>query len=340
MVLPKIQSHKISQVRYLLLLPIGITLVFLLFFMGSSWNFYQDLEEVETRDLKIQQLIGRIVYLDEVLTMSTRMAAATGDWQWQRRYQTYESQLEEAIATATEIVPSAYAGEEVAKTEAANQQLLEMERQAFRFLENNQPQKAQQLLTSEAYQRQKEQYSQGMATIRERMQATIQQSLASKKQQITNTIWGIGIGVVVAMLGWGWISRILNQSITGIRYTGNSIREVGDRILQAVGEGEDLAQEQSSAVSETATTLEELSHSSQQTAKKAESVAETANRVLDMAENGTQLVEETLTSIEQLQQQVESTAKGMEQLSNRAQEIVDTLTNRIREILASSGVPR
>jgi methyl-accepting chemotaxis protein len=321
MVLPKIKSHQISQVRYLLLVPVVITTILLLFFINSSWNFYNDLEEVENRDLEIQRLMGRIVYLDEVLTMSARMASATGNLQWERRYQTYEPQLEEAIAKASELVPSAYAGAEVAKTEAANRQLVEMEQRALTLIENNQQQKAQQLLTSEAYQRQKQKYSQGMETIRDRMQDKIQQSLANKKQEISSTMGGTAIGVFLAIVAWVWVVRLLNQSIEGIRYTGKSLREASDRITQSASEGEDLAQEQSAAVRETATTIQQLSHSSQQTTEKAEGVSEEAKQVLDMTKNGTQLVEETLTNIEQLQQQVETTATGMERLSDRAQQI-------------------
>lgn len=323
MVLPKLKFHKISQIRYFLLLPVAITLLLLWFFISSSWNFYSDLKEVENRDLEIQQLIGRIVYLDEVLTMSTRMAAATGELQWQQRYQKYEPELEKAISTAQELVPNAYAGEEVATTEAANRRLVEMEEQAFGWIENNQPQKAQQLLRSETYQTQKQKYSQGMETIRDRMRKKIDQSLGNKKQEISNTIGGIAVGVVLAMVGWGWVARLLNRSIEGIRYTGQSVREAGDRITQAIGEGEDLAQEESAAVRETATTIEQLSQSSQQTTEKAESVSQEANQVLEMAKNGKELVEETLNSIQQLQQQVEPTATGMENLSDRTQEIGD-----------------
>lgn len=54
-----------------------------------SWNAFDTnrlLREIQTRHLRLQELRGSIIHLDEVLTMSARMAAATGDPRWEKRY--------------------------------------------------------------------------------------------------------------------------------------------------------------------------------------------------------------------------------------------------------------
>ena len=56
---------------------------------GMSWvsyRFYHNAQATTHRGLKIEQLRGSITHLDEVLTMSARMAALTGDPQWENRY--------------------------------------------------------------------------------------------------------------------------------------------------------------------------------------------------------------------------------------------------------------
>ena len=42
------------------------------------------------RQVRLERLQGDILHLDEVLTMSARMSAASGDLQWEERYKKFE----------------------------------------------------------------------------------------------------------------------------------------------------------------------------------------------------------------------------------------------------------
>ena len=53
-------------------------------------------------DLRLRQLKHQIVYLDEVLTMSARMASLTGDRSWEDRYLEHVPILDAAIHEATQ----------------------------------------------------------------------------------------------------------------------------------------------------------------------------------------------------------------------------------------------
>ena len=48
-----------------------------------TWRAYEKFENITTYELKLQSLSNEIVYLDEVLTMSSRMNAATGNRMWE-----------------------------------------------------------------------------------------------------------------------------------------------------------------------------------------------------------------------------------------------------------------
>ncbi|MEP6707094.1 MAG: hypothetical protein ABJC05_06220, partial [Pyrinomonadaceae bacterium] len=105
------------------------------FFTGAvlawlSWSTY----DLYTRDTIIKEQIwrseelqGTIIHLDEVLTMSARMAAATGDPRWEARYRKFEPQLDEAIKEILKRFPS----QTLSEIDAANKQLVEMENHAF-----------------------------------------------------------------------------------------------------------------------------------------------------------------------------------------------------------------
>src|SRR5438093_834754 len=77
-----------------------------LLLLGLLWSAYDTYCKVDTEqlnDLRIQELRGIIIHLDEVLTMSARMAAATGDLSWEQRYRQFEPQLDAAAKEAIQL---------------------------------------------------------------------------------------------------------------------------------------------------------------------------------------------------------------------------------------------
>ena len=68
--------------------------VILLPFLGSIvWSMYQSLSRIAANDLSLERVVGKIAHLNEVLTMYARLAAATGDVQWEQRYRKVVSQM-------------------------------------------------------------------------------------------------------------------------------------------------------------------------------------------------------------------------------------------------------
>lgn len=70
----------------------------------TAWQSSQNFEAVVALQSRLNHVSGAIGRLDEALTMSARMAAATGDPQWERRYLSLETQLDSAIAEARQLV--------------------------------------------------------------------------------------------------------------------------------------------------------------------------------------------------------------------------------------------
>ncbi len=119
--------------QYLMLFLTVAVLLSLLLIAFGSWNagqISQGFKKIVTTEFRLQQLSGEIIHLDEVLTMSARMAATTGDLKWEQRYRTYEPQLDNAIKQSTQLAPEVYA-KYATQTDAANVKLVEMEKQAF-----------------------------------------------------------------------------------------------------------------------------------------------------------------------------------------------------------------
>ncbi len=143
-------------------LPIGIqTFAVLLTGVVLSWMLWETIsgyrathENVE-RYAQIEVLRSKIVHLDEVLTMSARMAAMTGDRKWVERYERNEPELDAAIKKAIEIAPEPYSDEQAALTDQANVQLVRMGREALALVRKQGLEEAQDILFSPEYEKQK-----------------------------------------------------------------------------------------------------------------------------------------------------------------------------------------
>ncbi len=76
------------------IIALSITLVM---FVGMGLQIlhqYRVAKTVGSQNSRLQGLSGIITHLGEVLTMSARMGAATGDLKWEERYLGFEPQLD------------------------------------------------------------------------------------------------------------------------------------------------------------------------------------------------------------------------------------------------------
>ena len=137
-------------------------------FGASTWNIWQLYQGFQTtiqREFKLQDLSNKIVYYDEVLTMSARMSASTAKEKWEQRYKEYEPQLIESIDRVSKLVPEVVQAQ-TSQTNQANERLIKMEGDAFKLVQSGKAKEALALLLSPEYETQKGIYSEGIeATI-------------------------------------------------------------------------------------------------------------------------------------------------------------------------------
>jgi len=155
-----------SHYEYLLRLELTLAAVLSLLILGwLSWDAYYGYRYTEVQLPTIAQMEivrAEIVHLDEVLTMSARMAAASGNLDWETRYRRFEPQLDQSIKEAIRLDPNASNGEAAAKIDAANIALVAMENRAFELVRQGEHAEAQRLLSSGEYETYKGIYTAGM----------------------------------------------------------------------------------------------------------------------------------------------------------------------------------
>lgn len=175
----------------------------------NVWRMYGDFTKVVTTEFELQKLAGKIVHLDEVLTMSARMAASTGSLEWEQRYVIFEPKLDQAIKRAIELAPEAYANQPAA-TDEANIKLVNMEHKSFDLVRQGKQQEALELLFSPEYERQKQIYAEGINQTIAALETRIESNLNYYRRNLFMSGLFSLLSVPILLLAWSTILRLIN----------------------------------------------------------------------------------------------------------------------------------
>ena len=204
-----------SPMRAMSLALVGTALA-LAFLAWNTFTSLQLIEDLERHHQPIEKLRGKIIYLDEVLTMSARMAAATGDLQWEARYRKFEPELREAIQQAMVLVPGTVSVETVARTGAANSALVEIEESAFDLIHRHQLEAARATLFSTEYDRQKKLYAAGMADLDSALQQAGWRDVEGEIQRGKTVLVISAMALSLLFLCWIIVLRAMNRWKTAL----------------------------------------------------------------------------------------------------------------------------
>jgi diguanylate cyclase (GGDEF)-like protein len=177
----------------------------------NAFNSYQVTKTMRNRVFRVEELRGTILYLDEVLTMSARMAAAANDLRWELRYREYEPQLSQAIEEAKRLSAGARLDEEAAKAQLASAQLVRMENNAFNLVRLGRLSEAQALLAGKDYEDQKYRYAQALAAFVGALRTETNAALESEqKKSFANLGVVLAVAPVLA-IAWTMTLRTLRN---------------------------------------------------------------------------------------------------------------------------------
>jgi signal transduction histidine kinase/ActR/RegA family two-component response regulator len=193
--------------RWSFLSVVAITLVtvgFLARSVGTSYRVVQGFEETQ---LAIESVCGRITWLDEVLTMSARMAAATGDPRWQERYDECVARLDQAIAEAHRLAPGDQEDAAARQTDQANQALVAMELAAFERVRRGDRDGAALLLESPAYAGHKQVYARGMERFLASMRARTSELLGNESARADRAVALLAVALPLLATLWLLVGR-------------------------------------------------------------------------------------------------------------------------------------
>lgn len=196
----------------LLVIPLFLTGLVLGWLVWSNYVLYRDGAAFQREALRVSGLHGTIIHVDEVLTNSARMAAITGDRQWDERYRSYELQLDQAIKEAMRLGQSQPGSAAIAETDAANIRLVEMEHRALALVREGRLSDAVTILFSEEYAAQKRIYSEGMTKLLAGVETSLELTeVRNRKQMWLSSIAGLA-ALALSALFWLSVLRSMQRS--------------------------------------------------------------------------------------------------------------------------------
>ena len=200
------------------LLVCGFVIILVAFagFSWYSWRSYTKFIAADGERHRLVELNGTIVHLDEVLTMSARMAATTGDPRWEERFRGFEPELDAAIEEAKALAPPDLVGlaQSVAQTDKANLKLVAMENEAFDLVRRGNLQAALALLDSQEYTEQKVTYAQEMDRYIRLLSESVKAHVHTQQQRTVVRVALAGLLVLIATLaGVGALQVCSNFSV-------------------------------------------------------------------------------------------------------------------------------
>ncbi len=201
-----IQNDRDPQVEPFPTKLIGIAaLTTLAVFAWLSWfvyDEYQIAQDTNTRVVGLERVRGDIIHLDEVLTMSASMAAATGEVAWIERYRSFEPKLDAAIKQAIDIAQRPDITDAIRETGAANIELVKMENQAFALVRARRLEEARAILSGTSYSVQKQVYAGGMEKLLRGLRAEREATVESQRTATLGSILAVIAVAAVIIVAW------------------------------------------------------------------------------------------------------------------------------------------
>ncbi|WP_414577636.1 sensor histidine kinase [Anabaena sp. CCY 9402-a] len=216
----------------LITITVILTLALVLFLPQTwiTWRAYNDFNNLLENELKLRSLNEKITYYDEVLTMSARMNAATGDSIWEIRYRKFEPLLDAAIKESIKLAPQAYNNQDAQETDAANQRLVAMEYKSFDLVRTGQKLAAKSLLLSQKYELEKQKYASGVDRINKNISLQIYNRIFQYRRYLLWSICASFISLAFLIPSWLLVLRLLKNYLKSSKIAQKALTNINHEL--------------------------------------------------------------------------------------------------------------
>jgi methyl-accepting chemotaxis protein PixJ len=178
----------------------------------NIWSIYNSFQSTVTKEFELQKVSGELTYGDELLTMSAKMLASTGDLKWETRYNEFVPKFDLTLKRFLAIVTPELRAE-VGKTDASSAILLGLEDKAFKLVKQGKKAEAYQILTGTEYETQKKIYTDANNVVLVKVDQLIKSELANYQQQLLISIVFAGATLPILLASWSLVLAAVRDYI-------------------------------------------------------------------------------------------------------------------------------
>ncbi|MEK7390310.1 MAG: ATP-binding protein [Elusimicrobiota bacterium] len=210
---------------------------------------------IERREHFEEVTASEIGRLDEVLTMSARLGAATADKKWERRYHEHAPKLDLAIRSVFEVITDR---ELIERLDAVNQELVGMETRAFDLTRAGRGAQALSLLNGAQYAAAKDDYARFLAQIRSAAHQDWKNRSATEQRWLFAAENSRPLGLIVILASWIVVLWKLLRYFRGRDASEMHLIEANDQLESTVAERTRQLRVSNESLKETITQREEI----------------------------------------------------------------------------------
>jgi len=191
-----------------MLILAGILLVVLAIY---DYRAEKTIKHLRDHSDQLEHFRNDIINFDENLTTAARMAAATGDMEWEKRFHEYETKLTGVIHQAIQTSPEIYR-KETDRNNISKVKLSEMEHNAFSLIHRGQGPAAMAIVFGKQYETQKDAYINAIKRLNDLLKEQMQAALdVEHSKEYLGQISFITV-LCLLLLSWLIILRIARRT--------------------------------------------------------------------------------------------------------------------------------
>ncbi len=175
----------------------------------AVWGMYNSFQQLTAEAFVMQHRIDRVDYLDEALTMSTQMAAASGNLVWETRYRQLDDELSAHLPEIVRWAEAAAQDAVAVRLRAAADTLLALEDQTFALVRQERRQEALALLASPRYTLQKQSYLEALAALKR----TVHERITAQNDQFNRRVVLVGLLAALILVTLVLVGLFLRRAI-------------------------------------------------------------------------------------------------------------------------------
>ncbi len=170
----------------------------------QGWKSYLLVRTAENQLRQIIYLEGSFLHLDEMLTMSLKMAAATGDSGWVSRFEELGPRVKPTVEESWDIPEDSTVVADAVLTAFADDKLAAIENRALELIRQGNHDRTSVILQSLEYQEQKDAYNRGMKAFVTGVRKTLEGRCDSHWKNVQRAV--IAIGIILPVIVFAWLA--------------------------------------------------------------------------------------------------------------------------------------